>query len=44
MSGVTGQYLAPVGRRGWVSGHAVNITLQRLLWEESERITDAYVL
>jgi hypothetical protein len=44
MSGVTGQYLVPVGRRGWLSGHSVNTTLQRLLWEESERLTDPYAL
>ncbi len=37
--GVTGKYFQPVGVQVTPSHHALNATLQQLLWTETERLT-----
>jgi hypothetical protein len=42
MEGVTGKYFGPIALETEPSAHARNKTLQRKLWEESDRLVKPY--
>ena len=37
IEGVTGAYFVPIGIKSWTSANAKNETMQKKLWQESER-------